>query len=399
MSHSPRKVALIYDARLAYDLKVMTGVAAYLQEGHTYSIYIEENALKDQRLPDLRSWDGDGIIADFDDPAVAQVVVGSGLPAVAFGGGYGWYARGSAIPYFYTNNEAIAKMAAEHLAERGFRHFAYCGYARTSINGWAMERQAAFEACVQQLGGTCDVFEDRRRRPHDWVSLERALGDWLRRLPKPVGLMAANDNRGRQVLEACRAYGLAVPDEVAVIGVDNDELLCRLSAPPLSSIEQGARGLGYAAAALLDEMMEGRRSRQRRFIMNPAGVVTRHSTDVLAIGEPKVARAMAFIREHATRGIKVPDVVAAVAISRSGLESRFASVLGYTIGSAIRRSQLDRARRLVLETDLPLKQIASDTGFKSIQHMTTVFVKAFGQTPARLRKNIKALWNPISRGD
>ena len=97
MSHSPRKVALIYDARLAYDLKVMTGVAAYLQEGHTYSIYIEENALKDQRLPDLRTWDGDGIIADFDDPAVARVVVASGLPAVAFGGGYGWYAKDSSI--------------------------------------------------------------------------------------------------------------------------------------------------------------------------------------------------------------------------------------------------------------------------------------------------------------
>src|SRR4029453_4065816 len=109
----PRKVALIYDARLAYDLKVMTGVASYLQEGHDYSIYIEENALKDQRLPDLRSWDGDGIIADFDDPAVARLVVQSRLPAVAFGGGYGWYAAGFSVPYFLTKNERIAVMAGE----------------------------------------------------------------------------------------------------------------------------------------------------------------------------------------------------------------------------------------------------------------------------------------------
>ena len=385
MTRSPRKVALIYDARLAYDLQVMTGVAAYLQEGHYYSIYIEENALKDQRLPDLRSWDGDGIIADFDDPAVARLVVQSRLPAVAFGGGYGWYAADSSIPYFYTNNQRIAVLAAEHLAERGFRHFAYCGYAPTPINGWSAERQTAFLAHVERFGRTCDVFEDRRRRPHQWASLQRAIGEWLRKLPKPVGVMAANDNRGRQVLEACRAYDLAVPDEIAVIGVDNDELLCRLSAPPLSSVEQGARGLGYAAAGLLDEMMAGRRSRQRRFVIDPRGVVTRHSTDVLAIDEAKVAQAMAFIREHAARGIKVPDVVAAVAISRSGLESRFGSVLGYTIRTAIRRTQLERARHLVLETDMPLKQVAAASGFKSIQHMTTVFVKAFGRTPATFR--------------
>jgi LacI family transcriptional regulator len=378
-------VALIYDARLAYDLQVMTGVAAYLQEGHYYSIFIEENALKDQRLPDLRSWAGDGIIADFDDPAVARLVVQSRLPTVAFGGGYGWYAANSSIPYFYTNNERIAVLAAEHLAERGFRHFAYCGYAATPINGWSAERETAFRAHVERLGRRCEVFEDRRRRPHQWASLQRAIGEWLRKLPKPVGVMAANDNRGRQVLEACRAYDLAVPDEIAVIGVDNDELLCRLSAPPLSSVEQGARGLGYAAAALLDEMMAGRRSRQRRFVIDPKGVVTRHSTDVLAIGEPKVAQAMAFIREHAARGIKVPDVVAAVAISRSGLESRFASVLGYTIRTAIRRTQLERARHLVQETEMPLKQVAAESGFKSIQHMTTVFVKAFGRTPATFR--------------
>jgi LacI family transcriptional regulator len=385
MTGSARKVALIYDARLAYDLQVMTGVAAYLQEGHYYSIYIEENALKDQRLPDLRSWDGDGIIADFDDPAVARLVVQSRLPTVAFGGGYGWYAENSSIPYFYTNNERIAVLAAEHLAERGFRHFAYCGYAATPINGWSNERETAFRAHIERLGRTCDVFEDRSRRPHQWASRQRAIGEWLRKLPKPVGVMAANDNRGRQVLEACRAYDLAVPDEIAVIGVDNDELLCRLSAPPLSSVEQGARGLGYAAAALLSDMMAGRRTRQRRFVIDPKGVVTRHSTDVLAIDEPKVAQAMAFIKEHAARGIKVPDVVAAVAISRSGLESRFGSVLGYTIRTAIRRTQLERARHLVQETEMPLKQVAAESGFKSIQHMTTVFVKAFGRTPATFR--------------
>ena len=390
MAHSARRIALIYDARLTYDLKVMTGVAAYLQEGHHYSVFIEENALKDQRLPDLRSWEGDGIIADFDDPAVARLVTQSRLPVVGFGGGYGWYVEGS-IPYFYTNNNAIATLAANHLLDRGFKHFAYCGYARSPINGWSQEREEAFVKYVKKRATSCAVFQDLERlndnrAAPNWAALQRSLGEWLRTLPKPLGVMAANDNRGRQVLEACRAYELAVPDEVAVIGVDNDELLCRLSSPPLSSVEQGARKLGYAAAALLDRMIRGRHPRKRHYVIDPIGVVTRQSTDVLAIDDPKVAQAMAFIRDHASEGIKVPHVVSAVAISRSGLETRFASVLGYSIRTAIRHTQLERARRLVTETDVPLKQVASETGFRSVQHMTTLFVKAFGQSPGKHRR-------------
>ena len=160
-----------------YDLKVMAGVAAYLQEGHHYSVYIEESALKDQRLPDLRSWAGDGIIADFDDPAVARLVMQSRLPAVAFGGGYGWYVEGSPIPYFYANNKAVATLAADHLLERGFKHFAFCGYARTAINGWSHEREEAFVAHVESQGGSlCGVSRPSEARA-------------------PMGRVAARDGR------------------------------------------------------------------------------------------------------------------------------------------------------------------------------------------------------------
>ena len=386
MPHQTRKIALIYDARLTYDLKVMAGVAAYLQEGHHYSVFIEENALKDQRLPDLRSWEGDGIIADFDDPAVARLVAQARLPAIGFGGGYGWYASGS-VPYFYTNNKAISKLAADHLLDRGFKHFAYCGYAQSPINGWSKERQDAFVTYLSKRATSCVVLEKFQRPNHNWASLQRTLGEWLRKLPKPVGIMAANDTRGRQVLEACRTYGLVVPDEVAVVGVDNDELLCRLSSPPLSSVEQGARKLGYAAAALLDDMMQGRSTKKRPNLVDPVSVVTRQSTDVLAIDDPKVAQAMAFIRDHAADGIKVPDVVSSVAISRSGLEARFTSALDCSIHAAIRHRKLECARRLVSETDMPLKQIASETGFASVQHMTTLFVQEFGQAPGKQRRS------------
>ncbi len=201
-----KRVALIYDATLDYDVKVMTGVAAFVQESGDFSIFVEETALKDQRLPDLQHWTGDGIIADFDHPVVATAVARSNLPIVAFGGGYG-YTHGLSVPYFYANNKMIADMAAEHLVGHGLRNFAYCGYARTAINGWSEERQLAFAEGIRKRGFFCDVYVDRLERGRQWTYVQRSLEKWLKSLPKPVGIMAANDRGGRHVLEACRVLG------------------------------------------------------------------------------------------------------------------------------------------------------------------------------------------------
>jgi LacI family transcriptional regulator len=388
MSRTIRRIALLYDARSAYDLKVMTGVAAYLRETPNYNVYIEENALKDQRLPDLRSWGGDGIIMDFDHPAITSAVAESKLPVVGFGSGYGWYVRQSSIPYFFSNNKAIAKMAADHLLGRGFRHFAYAGYVPTRINGWSGERERAFVLRVTEQGCFCAVYRDQYKTSRQWTSVQRALGEWLASLPRPLGVMAANDNRGRHVLEACRVFGLRVPQDVAVIGVDNDQLLCQLSSPQLSSIEQGAKRLGYEAAALLDRLIRGEMSLQIRFVIDPTGVVIRQSTDFIAIDDPVVVRAMAFVQEHAAKGIKVPDVVNAAGVSRSGLETRFAKGFGYSIRTAIRQVQLERVRSLISDTNLPLKQVASDAGFRTVQHMTTLFGKTFGRSPGKYRERV-----------
>jgi LacI family transcriptional regulator len=173
-----------------------------------------------------------------------------------------------------------------------------------------------------------------------------------------------------------------------VIGVDNDEVLCELSSPRLSSVEQDAKRIGYEAIALLDRLMAGEKLRQRHFFIDPVGIVTRGSTDILAIEDRLVARAITFIRSGTSRRIKVRDVAKSVAISRSSLETRFKSAMGQTIGTAIRTAQLRKAQRMVAETNLAMKEIAVITGFKSVQHMTTSFGKAFGQTPAKYRKEI-----------
>jgi LacI family transcriptional regulator len=382
------QVALIYDATHTYDLKVMTGVAAYFRENGKYNVYIESNALKDQRLPSLRSWGGDGVIANFDHPAVARAVAQSRLPAVAFGSGYGWYRSGSRIPYFSTNHVLVSSLAADHFLDRGFRHFGYCGYVRTETNGWTEDRRREYVRHLRKRGFDCHVYHAHHKTTQRWTSLQNSLAKWLVDLPKPVGIMAANDDRAHHVLEACRKYGLDVPHEVAVIGVNNDELLCNLTSPTLSSIEQSARRMGYEAAVCLERLICGQMVQKKHFIFDPLGIVIRQSTDVTAVDDPSVVKALRFIQEHSSEGIKVPDVVAAAMISRSGLEMRFTKQLGYTIRSAIRNGQLERVRRLISESNLPLKQVAMSTGFKSIQHMTRLFTKAFHIPPAKYRKGL-----------
>jgi len=201
--------------------------------------------------------------------------------------------------------------------------------------------------------------------------------------------MAANDARARHVLEACRAIGLRVPEDVAVLGVDNDEVICELTDPPLSSIEHGAGNLGYQAAALLDRLMAGKKARKLKTLIPPKEVVTRRSTDILAIADPEVAAAMAYIHKNSCRPIHIADVVAAVQVSRSTLETKFKAVTGRTMHSEIQRLQIDCARSLLATTDLPIKQIAARAGFAHIHYMTTIFHQSTGWTPAEYRKHVR----------
>jgi LacI family transcriptional regulator len=381
-----RHVALIYDATLPYDLKIIEGVAAYVQEVRNWSVYIEEYSLQDQQLPDLHTWPGDGILADFDHPKVPEAACGLKIPVVGFGGGYGWYDPASGIPYFATDNTAVSQLAAEHLLDRGFRRFAFCGYPRTPINGWSEERARAFQEYLRKAGFPCFVYTGRHRTARSWGPMQESMCRWLKSLEKPLGLMAATDKRARHVLEACKTLGLRVPEEVAVIGVDNDEMLCRLATPPLSSVNQGTRQLGYRAAALLDQMMAGNKSPQLKYLTPPEGIVCRRSTDVLAIEDSELASVIRFIYDHACKGIKVRHVVEMAGVSRSTLESRFETLLGRSIHTEIRRIQIERAKELVRSGDLPLKQIAQLSGFTSVQYMTYLFHRSTGQTPAEFRR-------------
>ncbi len=381
----PRHVALIVDAAKPYDRKIIGGIAQYVKERGGWSLYVEEDPL--QKLPDLQSWRGHGIIANFDDRRVAAAVRGLKVPVVGVGGGKGWYDPATRIPYFASDDEAIARLAAKHLIERGFRRLAFYGYPRTRVIHWSEVRGQAFQQQAVEAGVPCSIYTGRQGTARRWTELQRGLIAWLRSLEKPVGLLACNDVRARHVLEACRALGARVPEDVAVIGVDNDEMICDLTDPPLSSVEQGARRMGYQAAELLDRLMRGRKSPHLRFVVEPEGVVARRSTDILAIENAEVATAVHFIREHACGRIQIEDVAARVGVSRSTLKNRFKAAMGHSIHAEIMHVRLERAKQLIAETDLPLKQIALQVGFQYVQYLTKLFHKRVGQTPAKFRQS------------
>jgi LacI family transcriptional regulator len=377
-----RHVAVIVDAADPFDRKIISGVADYAKESGNWSLYIEVHPL--ERLPDLAAWHGHGIIASFDDRKVAAAVRGLKTPVVGVGGGSGWYDPASGIPYVAGNQAAIGRQGAEHLMDRGFRRLAFYGYPCTRFNRWSDERAQAFRQRAADAGIKCSIYTGRHETVRRWSELQRGLVTWLRSLETPIGLMACNDAKARHVLEACRTAGLRVPDDLAVVGVDNDQMICDLTDPPLSSIEQGARRMGYHAARLLDRLMSGRKP-ALRLVVEPEGVVVRRSTDTLAIDDAELADAIRFIRDHACQGIKIGDVVRQVAVSHSTLASRFKAALGRTIHGEIERVRLERARELIAETSLPLKQVALRSGFKYVQYMTRLFRRRFGRTPAQFR--------------
>jgi LacI family transcriptional regulator len=201
--------------------------------------------------------------------------------------------------------------------------------------------------------------------------------------------MACNDDRGREVLEACRAAGIRVPEELAVIGVDNDELLCEVADPPLSSISLNAEGVGYRAAELLDRMMRSNYRKPHRLVAEPLHVITRRSSDTIAISDPEVAEALAFIHYHATETIQVDDIVQRLAISRRNLEIRFQQHVGRTLHAELQRVRLERARRFLAETDLPIPKISEAVGYNTPSYFIQVFRSEMGTTPARYRRQLR----------
>ena len=381
------EVALVIDSTKSYDRRIIRGVADYVRhKAHEWSLYVEEDPIN--RLPDFGAWAGDGILTNIDNRRVARAVSELNIPVVGVGGGYGYYKQGTDIPYVRTDNVAIAKLGANHLIDLGLRQFAFCSEPPNRSNGWAQERMEAFQNHVAESGYSCSVYSGRHTAARHWRQLQSELQNWLAELPKPIGLMACNDSRARHVLQACLAQGLRVPEDVALVGVDNDDIMCELSRPSLTSIEQGTRRIGFEGAAILHALMLGEHPEQRTAI-KPEGLVCRQSTDILAIDDEDIATALRFIREHACDPIQVKDVLEAAKMSRSKLESRFRELLGRSVHAEIRRIQIEHAIRLLKTSNMPIKGIVREVGASSVQYFSAMISRETGQSPGEIRKNAR----------
>jgi LacI family transcriptional regulator len=382
---SPRRVALLIEASRAYARGLVQGVAQYNREHKGWSIQYTPRGLDDPPPAWLRAWEGDGILARINDRRMADAVARKNVPVVELRR----VLRRRGTPSIGPDDAAVARLAAEHLRACGFRQLAFVGLGRGTHP--AMDLRAdSFEQCLAADGLACvRLHLGRQGRGDFWERQCDQIIAWLGRLPKPVGIMACNDDTGLLVLDACRRAEILVPDEVAVVGVGNDECLCDLARPGLSSIDLDPRRIGYEAAQMLDLLMAGRALDQCDALVPPRRVIARASSDVPATADQGVLRAVRFIREHACGPVRVADVLKHARMSRASLEPRLKRTLGRTIHQEIERVRVARVKELLVATSAPLKQVAAQAGFRYPEYMMRVFRHATGQTPGQYRKSAR----------
>jgi LacI family transcriptional regulator len=374
-------VALLVETSLASGRDILRGIAKYVRSHGSWSLYHEAHGLDDSLPRWFKGWKGDGVIARLQDPVIAKAISRMGLPAVDVLG----MVKDAPFPLVHTDDSKIAQAAAEHLLERGFRRFGYFGIQGES---WSERRRDAFVKLVRQAGCMASVFElpASRRTGRSWESMEMELADWVASLSKPCGVMVCSDQRGARMLEACRRARVLVPDEVAVIGVDDDEPLCDVCNPPLSSVRPDHFRVGFEAAALLDRMMQGEAPPRKPVFVEPQGVSTRLSSDVLAIEDRQIAAVLRAIRDHQGTDIRVDDLARLAGFSRSVLQRRFRATMGHSVHQEILRIRIQRAQALLVETEIPLMEIAERTGFRHQEYMGSVFKSRTGKTPGAIRR-------------
>lgn len=365
-----RRIGLAIDAVAAYGRGVIRGVMTYCRSNPRWMITVEP-LWSFGTLPDIREWDVDGLIVQTFSRDFEQRVIELGIPTTNVSN---FCPGANRLPTVVPDDIAIGRMAANYLLSLGFRRLGYCWSGDTPYGELRLEsfRTRAIDAGVEL--DECDASR-------------QDMGKWLTQLTKPIGILGCNDDWAHRALNLARRLEIKVPDEIAILGVDNDELFNALVTPSLSSIAVPAEDVGFQAAVLLEQIMSGESPivTQPR-LLPPLRIVPRESTDVLNVADPDIATAIRFIRDHAGRPLQVDDVVERVALSRRSLERRFRQLTGRSIADEIRRSHIDRAKELLLTTELSMSQVASAAGFVNATRLSVVFHDEIGESPSEFRK-------------
>jgi LacI family transcriptional regulator len=389
MNQQPKKIAVLIEAIRGHDRKLLKGISKYARTQGNWIFYLDKldpfYKYKSSKENDLTSkllkWGVDGVITRY--PEKVFELEKRGIPIVQAIQTDSADLAGKNIIEI-ANNE-IGRFGAEHLLDRGFRHFGFCGLEEMF---WSKQRSASFGQRVSEAGYNVSYYKQPKKLKNLYWEVEQvAITQWLKSLHRPTGIMACNDDRAEHVIECCKLADLNIPEDVAVIGADNDELICEFSNPPLSSVSINSENGGFEAAEMLDNIMHGRPVSQKKIIIRPLEVVTRQSTDILAIEDDDVAQAIAIIRRHSKAMIQVEEIADHVGIGLRVLQTRFRKVLGRSLREELKRVRLNEITNLLRHTKLTVSQIASQLGYGSDHNMARFFYKELKMSPQQYRKN------------
>jgi len=375
-----KRVAILVETALASGRSILTGISQYLHEHDDWSVFHPTGHIGSTEISGLEQWDGDGIIARISNSTVLEKIRTKRVPVVDVLGN----AKDSPYPLVKCDDRAIGRMAANHFMARGHRFFAYFGL---DDERYSLERESAFAETVRPRANFFEAFHINQRGPdvNQWRNNLQKVIDWLKTLPRPIGLMIASDQFGPVVMKACQRLEISIPEEISIVGVDNDLTFCDLCRPRLSSIEPDHVRVGYEAARLMDRLLTGTDKGTRQIETPPLTLHHRLSSDTTAVRDSSLVKAMQFIRENACHGISVDEIAQKAGLSRSVLQRRFREHLNRTVGQALLEVKLQRAKDMLTFTDLPLIDVAERSGFNYQEYLNYIFKKHLKTTPAQYR--------------
>jgi LacI family transcriptional regulator len=378
MKHIP-KVALFIKAEGSYGRRLLLGIAKYAHIHGPWSFFHEvEEKRRDPHF--IKDWRPDGIISDGREASRLRAIFGAAVPIIVISTQKN-ISEGHGI---LTDWDSIGQMAARHFLDRGFRHFGFCGYDDLH---WSKMRAAAFSKYIAQSGYQTDSYNRKYvGQKLSWEKETTRIGGWLKRLPKPCAVMACNDDCARDVLTICKTFNIHVPEEVAIIGVDDDEIICNLAEPPLSSVHLNTEKAGYEAAELLGRLMDGEKLAGEKIIARPTHVEVRQSSDILAIKDHDIVTALHYIRSNIKEQITVNDVIAAVGMSDRHLYNKFKRHLGRSVSQEIRNVKTQHIARMLIETNLSIVRIAAKLNYSGVEKLSRYFAREMGISPMAFRK-------------
>jgi LacI family transcriptional regulator len=375
------QVAIAFALSEPHQVRILRGIKAFAEQRGNWAFSFSPEQFGGS-IAALRRWRGDGVFANITTRREARIAREMGIPVVNLSGAL----RKTGLPRVMVDQEAMGRMAADHLVQCGFRHFGFFGVRRV----WsARQRKLGFIKRVNEAGCECSVLETPSsprllRSAQDWLKL---LDRWLKSLRLPVGVMASIDLRGAMIIDACARLGLRVPADVAVIGVDDNEVICELCRVPLSSVSRSDLEVGYKAASLLSQMI-GRKGRSTdEILIPPDRIVQRRSTDIVAVDNPEITAAAGYIQEHVDESFGIERLVQVSGRSRRWLTQHFRHCLSCTPYEYICLVRVERAKKLLSAGEkLPLYEIARRCGFSETRNLRHVFRRLTGTTPARYRR-------------